>query len=148
MVEAGLHVSVHCESWTSLSYPGVRALHRSLRRPPRLGKSSIGRHGAAQHWPHEFRWVDRLTRFTAKRLSIDDEIPVDGRRQVDRQLYGLLVQDGAAVREAQRKDDAALFAGGLQPDTGKDAERHVLAFAAETVAVKPQPGPIGSHHNA
>lgn len=24
MVEAGLHVSVHCESWTSLSYPGVR----------------------------------------------------------------------------------------------------------------------------
>ena len=24
MVEVGLHVSVHCESWTSLSYPGVR----------------------------------------------------------------------------------------------------------------------------
>lgn len=24
MVEAGLHVSVHCESWTSLAYPGVR----------------------------------------------------------------------------------------------------------------------------
>lgn len=24
MVEAGLHVSVHCESWTSLNYPGVR----------------------------------------------------------------------------------------------------------------------------
>lgn len=24
MIEAGLHVSVHCESWTSLSYPGVR----------------------------------------------------------------------------------------------------------------------------
>lgn len=24
MVEAGLHVSVHCESWTGLAYPGVR----------------------------------------------------------------------------------------------------------------------------
>lgn len=24
MLEAGLHVSVHCESWTSLAYPGVR----------------------------------------------------------------------------------------------------------------------------
>lgn len=24
MIEAGLHVSIHCESWTSLAYPGVR----------------------------------------------------------------------------------------------------------------------------
>lgn len=24
MLEAGLHVSIHCESWTSLAYPGVR----------------------------------------------------------------------------------------------------------------------------
>lgn len=29
MVEAGLHVSIHCESWTSLNYPGVR--FRELR---------------------------------------------------------------------------------------------------------------------
>lgn len=29
MMEAGLHVSIHCESWTSLGYPGVR--FRELR---------------------------------------------------------------------------------------------------------------------
>ena len=29
MVESGLHVSIHCESWTSLNYPGVR--FRELR---------------------------------------------------------------------------------------------------------------------
>ncbi|MDP1751439.1 MAG: LysR family substrate-binding domain-containing protein, partial [Reyranella sp.] len=31
ILEAGLHVSVHCESWTSLAYPGVR--FREVRDP-------------------------------------------------------------------------------------------------------------------
>jgi len=42
----------------------------------------------------------------------------------------------------------ALFACSLESDAGEGAEGHVLALAAETVAVEPQLGPVGPHHDA
>src|SRR5690242_18442632 len=42
----------------------------------------------------------------------------------------------------------ALVARGLESDARKGAERHILALAAETVAVEPQLGPIGPDYDA
>ena len=145
MMEAGLHVSVHFESWTSLAYtgvrfreirdaqapatspsppagrsttatplspgswrrsgkhtiqrrsPSVRLLRRAFSGPARSGKGSIRSHEPSQHRSYEFRRIDCLLRLTSERVCVDNEIPMDCRRQVDRQLHRLLVENGAEL---------------------------------------------------